>query len=96
MPTDSDKPLKKMARAILELPVEDKFRAIQSALIVEALRMSDGNKSMAAQMLGENRRTLQRQLQNPRQLGSAEQPTRAAKPKAPRAAAGAKRAKKSR
>lgn len=65
----TDTSLRKAARAILGLPVEDKFRAIQGALIVEALKMADGNKSRAAELLGENRRTLQRQLQNPRQMG---------------------------
>ena len=59
----TDKKLKELARAILMLPVEMKFRAIQRMLIAEALEATDGNRSLAAEILGTTRRTVIRHFQ---------------------------------
>jgi len=54
--------LQSTARNILRLPIENKLEAIEEALIAEAVRLSDGNKSGAARLLGLHRKAVSRRL----------------------------------
>lgn len=55
-------PLSRLARTILRLPMQDKLDAIEAALVTEAIRMTAGNKSAAARLLGVHRRVVERRL----------------------------------
>ncbi len=52
--------LSSLARQVLERPDIDKLHAMERALIDEALRQSDGNKSEAARRLGVHRKVIER------------------------------------
>ena len=54
--------LQAIARKILRLPLENRLEAIEEALIAEAVRLSDGNKSGAARLLGMHRKAVSRRL----------------------------------
>jgi DNA-binding NtrC family response regulator len=54
--------LQSTAQHILRLPIENKLEAIEEALIAEAVRLSDGNKSGAARLLGMHRKAVSRRL----------------------------------
>jgi DNA-binding NtrC family response regulator len=54
--------LRSSAQNILRLPIENKLEAIEEALIAEAVRLSDGNKSGAARLLGMHRKAVSRRL----------------------------------
>ena len=54
--------LQATAQKILRLPIENKLEAIEEALIAEAVRLSDGNKSGAARLLGMHRKAVSRRL----------------------------------
>jgi DNA-binding NtrC family response regulator len=54
--------LQSAAQRILRLPIENKLEAIEEALIAEAVRLSDGNKSGAARLLGMHRKAVSRRL----------------------------------
>jgi DNA-binding NtrC family response regulator len=54
--------LQSTAQNILRLPIENKLEAIEEALIAEAVRLSDGNKSGAARLLGLHRKAVTRRL----------------------------------
>jgi DNA-binding NtrC family response regulator len=51
-----------LAARILQLDVEDKIAAIRNALVLEALRQSEGNKAQAARLLGVHRKVVERRL----------------------------------
>ncbi|HEY7375325.1 MAG TPA: sigma-54 dependent transcriptional regulator [Polyangia bacterium] len=50
------------AQRILRLPIDNKLEAIEEALVAEAVRLSDGNKSGAARLLGMHRKAVSRRL----------------------------------
>jgi len=52
----------RLARNLLRLPVTNKLEAIEAALVTEAMRMTEGNKSAAARLLGVHRRIVERRL----------------------------------
>jgi DNA-binding NtrC family response regulator len=54
--------LRNSAQSILRLPIDNKLEAIEEALIAEAVRLSDGNKSGAARLLGMHRKAVSRRL----------------------------------
>jgi DNA-binding NtrC family response regulator len=54
--------LQAIAQKILRLPVENKLEAMEEALVAEAVRLSDGNKSGAARLLGMHRKAVSRRL----------------------------------
>jgi DNA-binding NtrC family response regulator len=54
--------LQSTAQKILRLPIDNKLEAIEEALIAEAVRLSDGNKSGAARLLGMHRKAVSRRL----------------------------------
>jgi DNA-binding NtrC family response regulator len=54
--------LQAIAQKILRLPNDNKLEAIEEALIAEAVRLSDGNKSGAARLLGMHRKAVSRRL----------------------------------
>jgi DNA-binding NtrC family response regulator len=54
--------LQSAAQRILRLSIENKLEAIEEALIAEAVRLSDGNKSGAARLLGLHRKAVSRRL----------------------------------
>ena len=54
--------LQSTAQNILRLPIENKLEAMEEALIAEAVRLSDGNKSGAARLLGLHRKAVSRRL----------------------------------
>ena len=64
-PSDSsgegrDVSLRQLARIILRLPMDNKLDVVESALVQEALRLAEGNKSAAARLLGVHRRVIER------------------------------------
>ncbi|HMF44415.1 MAG TPA: sigma-54 dependent transcriptional regulator [Polyangia bacterium] len=54
--------LQSAAQRILRLSIENKLEAIEEALVAEAVRLSDGNKSGAARLLGMHRKAVSRRL----------------------------------
>ena len=54
--------LQNIAQKILRLPIENKLEAMEEALVAEAVRLSDGNKSGAARLLGMHRKAISRRL----------------------------------
>jgi len=54
--------LQSAAERILRLPIDNKLEAIEEALVAEAVRLSDGNKSGAARLLGMHRKAVSRRL----------------------------------
>jgi DNA-binding NtrC family response regulator len=55
------RPINELARAVLSLPEGiDKLRMMEQALIDEALRLSDGNRTAASRMLGVHRKVVSR------------------------------------
>jgi len=54
--------LQSAAQRILRLEIENKLEAIEEALVAEAVRLSDGNKSGAARLLGMHRKAVSRRL----------------------------------
>jgi DNA-binding NtrC family response regulator len=54
--------LQNIAQKILRLPIENKLEAVEEALVAEAVRLSDGNKSGAARLLGMHRKAISRRL----------------------------------
>jgi DNA-binding NtrC family response regulator len=54
--------LQSAAQRILRLPIDNKLEAIEEALVAEAVRLSDGNKSGAARLLGMHRKAVSRRL----------------------------------
>jgi DNA-binding NtrC family response regulator len=51
-----------LAREVLRGPEPDKLMAAETALIAEALRLSDGNKAGAARLLGVHRKQVERRV----------------------------------
>ena len=51
-----------LARTIMRAPVANKLDAIEAALVTEALRIAEGNKSAAARILGVHRRVVERRI----------------------------------
>jgi DNA-binding NtrC family response regulator len=54
--------LAQLARTVLRLPAENKLDAVEAALVTEAMRLAQGNKSAAARLLGVHRRVVERRL----------------------------------
>ncbi|MCL1126100.1 sigma 54-interacting transcriptional regulator [Shewanella surugensis] len=54
--------LSKLAREIIELPIENKIKAIYDALVEAAMDQSGGNKTKAATLLGVHRKVIERRL----------------------------------
>ncbi len=52
-----------LAKAVLRLPDGDKLQLAENALIDEAIRLSNGNKSAAARLLGVHRKVVDRRLE---------------------------------
>jgi DNA-binding NtrC family response regulator len=52
--------LEELARAVLRLPDADKLQRMEQILVDEALRLSDGNKTAAARLLGVHRKVVAR------------------------------------
>jgi DNA-binding NtrC family response regulator len=61
-PTTTITPIDVLAARILKLDVEDKLSAIRNALVLEALRQSEGNKAQAARLLGVHRKVVERRV----------------------------------
>lgn len=61
-PTTTIAPIEVLAARILQLDVDDKITAIRNALVVEALRQSQGNKAQAARLLGVHRKVVERRV----------------------------------
>jgi DNA-binding NtrC family response regulator len=61
-PTTTITPIDALAARILKLDVNDKIAAIRNALVLEALRQSEGNKAQAARLLGVHRKVVERRL----------------------------------
>lgn len=64
--TDASSPcqqLRNAARQVLALPLADKLRAMEEALVQEALAVARGNKSEAARLLGVHRKVVTRRLE---------------------------------
>ncbi len=59
LPSDEDL-LKAMARSLLNLDVTNRLKAVQDAMITQALQMRGGNKSAAAKLLGVHRKQVER------------------------------------
>jgi DNA-binding NtrC family response regulator len=59
-----------LVNEVLQANVPDKLLFVESALIDEALRITDGNKSAAARLLGVHRKIVERRLER-RKLGEA-------------------------
>ncbi len=59
-PVDEDSALDELATKILSLDVKDKTSSILNALLLRALRDSNGNKSEAARLLGVHRKVVER------------------------------------
>src|SRR5262249_37539158 len=54
--------MQRIAREALQLPIANKLGAVEEAMIAEALRQVDGNKSSAARLLGVHRKTIERRV----------------------------------
>jgi DNA-binding NtrC family response regulator len=61
---DAEESVRLLARAALRLPIPHRLRMVERAMIVEALAISDGNKSAAARLLGLHRKAVERRLTN--------------------------------
>lgn len=57
-----DQSVAELAREVLRLPAENKLALVEDALMNEALRLSGGNKSAAARLLGVHRKVIERRL----------------------------------
>jgi DNA-binding NtrC family response regulator len=55
--------LTELVRAVLDLPDPEKLRLVENALIDEAVRLSNGNKTAAARLLGVHRKVVERRLE---------------------------------
>jgi len=53
-------PLAELVRAVLRLPDIDKMQLLTNALVDEAMRLSEGNKTAAARLLGVHRKVVER------------------------------------
>jgi DNA-binding NtrC family response regulator len=53
-------PFSELAREVLRSDVPDKLQFVENALIEEALRLADGNKTAAARLLGVHRKVVER------------------------------------
>ncbi len=63
VPAPSDGSLRGIARTLLDrLPGQDPIRAIEDALVVEAMERAHGRKSEAAELLGVHRKVVERRL----------------------------------
>jgi DNA-binding NtrC family response regulator len=51
-----------LVRSVLELPDQDKLQFVEDALIDEAIRLTAGNKTAAARLLGVHRKAVERRL----------------------------------
>ena len=60
IPAHAAASLAALAAALLRLQVPDKLAAIESALVAAALKLSAGNKSQAARLLGVHRKVVER------------------------------------
>jgi DNA-binding NtrC family response regulator len=58
----AEEALRRVAREVLELPLTDRLDTLESALIDEALRATDHNKSAAARLLGVHRKVIERRV----------------------------------
>jgi two-component system response regulator HydG len=54
--------MSRLARDIIQLPMDNKFEAIHDAMVQEAVAISAGNKTQAAQLLGVHRKVVERRL----------------------------------
>jgi DNA-binding NtrC family response regulator len=52
--------LGELARAVLRMPEPEKLQLVENALIDEALRLAEGNKTAAARLLGVHRKVVER------------------------------------
>ncbi len=55
--------LAELTRAVLRMPDTDKLQLVENALIDEAIRLADGNKTAAARLLGVHRKVVERRLE---------------------------------
>lgn len=55
--------LKTIIARLLDLPVNNKLAAVEAALLESAMRVTDGNKSAAARLLGVHRKAVERKLE---------------------------------
>jgi DNA-binding NtrC family response regulator len=55
--------LAELARAVLRGPEPDKLRAVETALVEEALRLTGGRKAAAARLLGVHRKAIERRVE---------------------------------
>jgi DNA-binding NtrC family response regulator len=61
-PCDADGAISRLAREILRSDEPEKLQQMEAALIDEALRLADDNKSQAARLLGVHRKAVERRL----------------------------------
>ena len=62
LPVQTAQSLTELAEGVLRLPVPDKLAAVETALVTAALRLSAGNKSQAARLLGVHRKVIERRV----------------------------------
>ena len=55
--------LQSLAARLLGLPIGNKLAAVEAALLETAMRLSAGNKSAAARLLGLHRKAVERKLE---------------------------------
>lgn len=61
--TSTESSLKTIIARLLDLPVNNKLAAVEAALLESAMRVTDGNKSAAARLLGVHRKAVERKLE---------------------------------
>ena len=61
-----DDSLQSLAGRLLDLPIRNKLAAVEAALLGSAMRLSGGNKSAAARLLGLHRKAVERKLEKHR------------------------------
>jgi len=61
--------LKTIIARLLDLPVNNKLAAVEAALLESAMRVTSGNKSAAARLLGVHRKAVERKLEKYRVRG---------------------------
>ena len=64
-PPPSNDPLTELAREVLRSDAPDKLQLVESTLIDQALRLTDGNKTAAARLLGVHRKVVERRTERP-------------------------------
>ena len=73
-PAETESPtaasLKAIIARLLDLPVDNKLAAVEAALLESAMRVTSGNKSAAARLLGVHRKAVERKLEKYRVRGA--------------------------